>query len=116
VAEAINRSGSDEAERSPHISVATRGGEDVSTPKRLGFRSRAAIVAWIICLFLVDVPVPCPCWVRFEGWSGFPVPYYWWTDDGPPFDWFYPWAIPVDIAFAVGSTVLIAFLLRRQAG
>jgi hypothetical protein len=73
-------------------------------------KSVAVIGGWACFLLWINV---VGCNHTFAGWRGFPVAYETWQDYGPPFGFEYPWAIPIDIGFAVVSLSLIVFFVRR---
>jgi hypothetical protein len=70
----------------------------------------AFLVGWVAILLWTNI---IGCGGGFTSYLGFPVPYETFTDYGPPFVSERPWAIPVDILFAIGSIALISILVWR---
>jgi hypothetical protein len=75
------------------------------------FPGVAVLSGWAVFLFWVNV-IGCG---GFSGFVGFPLPYETWSDYKWPLVVQYPWAIPVDIAFAACSIAFIVTLVCRRA-
>ncbi len=83
----------------------------VATKNRPSTKGFVTLVGWVCFLLWTNI---FGCSTGFTGSQGFPLPYLTWRDYGPPFGFSYPWAIPVDIAFAVVSIGLIVFAVYRR--
>jgi hypothetical protein len=89
------------------------------TEPRFSFLSLAVMAGCLLPLLLLVLFYPFRTGPDLSRDIGFPLTYDGWTDVGPPFTFFYWWALVFNLASALGIALVVGVgvdaLLRRKA-